>query len=260
MKISELLSKKKPMLSFEVFPPKTEENYESIKSAAEKIAKLKPAFMSVTYGAGGGTGKYTLSLSEELMKNSGITPLSHLTCVSSTKEMINNQLTALKNAGIENILALRGDIPNDMLREGLDFKYACELIEQIRSFGGFCIGGACYPEGHTESVNQKADIAALKIKAEAGCEFFTSQMFFDKNIFPIENMTADKYTRKCADSSVCHIFEKILKLKDLMMTESGKQEAQERHQIIVDVLYHLFKEENAPEWTEYLNNYLKVSK
>ena len=84
--------------------------------------------------------------------------------------------------------------------------------------------------------------------------------FFDKNIFPIENMTADKYTGKCADSSVCHIFEKILKLKDLMMTESGKQEAQERHQIIVDVLYHLFKEENAPEWTEYLNNYLKVNK
>lgn len=82
--------------------------------------------------------------------------------------------------------------------------------------------------------------------------------FFDKNVFPIEDMTADKYTRKCADSSVCHIFEKILKLKDLMMTESGKQEAQERHQIIVDILYHLFEEENTPEWTEYLNEYLKV--
>ena len=82
--------------------------------------------------------------------------------------------------------------------------------------------------------------------------------FFDKNIFPIEDMTADKYTRKCADSSVCHIFEKILKLKDLMMTESGKQEAQERHKIIVDILYHLFEEENTPEWTEYLNEYLKV--
>lgn len=82
--------------------------------------------------------------------------------------------------------------------------------------------------------------------------------FFDKNVFPIEEMTADKYTRKCADSSVCHIFEKILKLKDLMMTESGKQEAQERHQIIVDILYHLFEEENTPEWTEYLNEYLKV--
>lgn len=82
--------------------------------------------------------------------------------------------------------------------------------------------------------------------------------FFDKNVFPIENMTADKYTRKCADSSVCHIFEKILKLKDLMMTESGKQEAQERHQIVVDILYHLFEEENTPEWTEYLNKYLKV--
>lgn len=82
--------------------------------------------------------------------------------------------------------------------------------------------------------------------------------FFDRNIFPIEDMTADKYTRKCADSSVCHIFEKILKLKDLMMTESGKKEAQERHQIVVDILYHLFEEENTPEWTEYLNQYLKV--
>lgn len=82
--------------------------------------------------------------------------------------------------------------------------------------------------------------------------------FFDKNVFPIEDMTADKYTRKCADSSVCHIFEKILKLKDLMMTEAGKQEAQERHQIVVDILYHLFEEENTPEWTEYLNEYLKV--
>lgn len=81
--------------------------------------------------------------------------------------------------------------------------------------------------------------------------------FFNKNIFPIENMTADKYTKKCADSSVCHIFEKILKLKDLMMTESGKQEAQKRHQIVVDILYHLFEEENAPEWTEYLTEYLK---
>lgn len=81
--------------------------------------------------------------------------------------------------------------------------------------------------------------------------------FFDKNIFPIQNMTADKYTRKCADSSVCHIFEKILKLKDLMMTSSGKEEAKERHQIIIDILYHLFNEENVPEWTEYLNNYLK---
>lgn len=82
--------------------------------------------------------------------------------------------------------------------------------------------------------------------------------FFDKNVFPIEDMTADKYTRKCADSSVCHIFEKILKLKDLMMTESGKKESQERHQIVVDILYHLFEEENTPEWTEYLNDYLKV--
>lgn len=83
--------------------------------------------------------------------------------------------------------------------------------------------------------------------------------FFDKNIFPIEDITADKYTSRCADSSVCHIFEKILKLKDLMLTEPGKKEAQGRHQIVVDILYHLFEEENVPEWTQYLNEYLNKS-
>ena len=183
MKLSKVFESKVPTLSFEVFPPKTDDKYESVKYATEEIAKLKPDFMSVTYGAGGGTSQYTLSIAENLKNNSGVTPLAHLTCVSSTKEMIHNQLTLLKDAGIENILALRGDIPDGLNREKLDYHYASELITEIKEFGGFTIGGACYPEGHVESYSQKEDIINLKKKVDAGCEFMTTQMFFDNNIF-----------------------------------------------------------------------------
>lgn len=183
MKLSTLLSQQSPTLSFEVFPPKTAANYESVKYATEEIAKLRPDFMSVTYGAGGGTSEYTLSLAKNLMDNSAVTPLAHLTCVSSTKNMIHKQLEALKKNEIENILALRGDIPEEISGKKLDYRYASQLMEEIRQAGNFCIGGACYPEGHPESANQKEDIQALRIKADAGCEFLTSQMFFDNNIF-----------------------------------------------------------------------------
>ena len=182
MKISQLLHTKKPTLSFEVFPPKTADNYENVKFATEEIAKLKPDFMSVTYGAGGGTSAYTLSLAQNLKNHANVTPLAHLTCVSSTKEMIHTQLEKLRDAGIENILALRGDIPNGMSTDNLDYHFASELICEIKEYGDFCISGACYPEGHTESKNQKEDIEALKIKVDAGCEFLTTQMFFDNNI------------------------------------------------------------------------------
>lgn len=182
MKISTLLNKKVPTLSFEVFPPKTEDNFESVKYATEEIAKIKPDFMSVTYGAGGGTSKYTLAIAENIQNSYGVTPLAHLTCVSSTKEMIKNQLSLLKEKGIENILALRGDIPDGLDMAQLDYHYASELVDEIRQSGDFCIGGACYPEGHTESHNQKEDIKNLKRKVDAGCEFLTTQMFFDNNI------------------------------------------------------------------------------
>ena len=182
MKLSTLFDKKTPTLSFEVFPPKTQDNYESVKYATEKISMLSPDYMSVTYGAGGGTSEYTFSLAQNLKNNAHVTPLVHLTCVSSTKEMIHNQLEKLKEGNIENILALRGDIPQGMSTDGLDYRYACELINEIKSYGDFCIGGACYPEGHPESINQKEDINALKIKIDAGCDFLTTQMFFDNNI------------------------------------------------------------------------------
>lgn len=180
MKIKEILAAGKPTLSFEVFPPKTEDKYESVEQATLEIAKLKPAFMSVTYGAGGGTSRYTVDIASMLQKE-GVTPLAHLTCVSSTRQKVESVLEELKARKIENVLALRGDIPKDGTVEH-DYHYASELIAEIRRSGDFCIGAACYPEGHVESVNKTADIHYLKEKVEAGCDFVTTQMFFDNNI------------------------------------------------------------------------------
>lgn len=183
MKISEILKANKPSLSFEVFPPKTGDAFDSVWSASEEIARLRPSFMSVTYGAGGGTSAYTLKIAENL-KECGVTPLAHLSCVSSTKEMIRERLSELKTAGIENILALRGDIPAGMDCSNLEYHYASELIEDIHAFGGdFCIGGACYPESHPESASSFSDIENLRKKVDAGCDFLTTQMFFDNNIY-----------------------------------------------------------------------------
>lgn len=180
MKIREILSKGEPIFSFEVFPPKTEDKYDSVERAAREIAKLKPAFMSVTYGAGGGTSRYTADIASDI-QDCGVTPLAHLTCVSSTREKVWSVLKELKSRGIENVLALRGDIPADKKVEK-DYRYASELIAEIRRTGDFCIGAACYPEGHVESENKTADIRHLKEKVEAGCDFVTTQMFFDNNI------------------------------------------------------------------------------
>lgn len=182
MKVIDIIKSNKPTLSFEVFPPKTSANFESVKSAAEKIADLKPDFMSVTYGAGGGTSDFTTSIASDLLKK-GVTPITHLTCVSSNEERIEQELKKIKSNGIENILALRGDIPDDLDRDKMTYHYAYELINKIKEFDdSFCIGGACYPETHPESENSVKDIENLKIKIQSGCEFLTTQMFFDNNI------------------------------------------------------------------------------
>lgn len=181
MKISEILKSEKISLSFEVFPPKTSETYESIKKSALEIAKLNPDFMSVTYGAGGTTGSYTLDVCESIV-NTGVTPIAHLTCVCSDREKIRETLTSFREKGVKNILALRGDLPQGVTEKSLDFTHASDLVEEIKSFGGFCIGGACYPETHPESEHSKQDIINLKKKVDAGCEFLTTQMFFDNHI------------------------------------------------------------------------------
>ena len=172
-------------MSIEVFPPKTDTLFESVKEATEEIAKLKPAFMSVTYGAGGGTSKYTLEIAKNLQKTYGVPALAHLTCVSSSKETVVRQIAAIKKAGIENVMALRGDIPAEHVHEDRshwDYRYATDLVRDLKAMGDFCIGGACYPEIHPDSDNQKNDILHLKEKVDAGCEFLTTQMFFDNHL------------------------------------------------------------------------------
>lgn len=182
MKIIDIITGNKPSLSFEVFPPKTSDKFETVKSATEEIALLSPSYMSVTYGAGGGTSEYTASIAENLQKNCGVPVLAHLSCVSSTKDEINSQLDSLKARGIENILALRGDMPEGMTKDNLDYHYASELTAQIKAYGGFTIGAACYPESHPESSNSFDDIKHLKEKVDAGADFLVTQMFFDNDV------------------------------------------------------------------------------
>ena len=186
MKLTEIFEKGTPHLSFEVFPPKTTTAFESVKTATEEIAKLKPSFMSVTYGAGGGTSQYTLDIAKNIKAQYGVPTLAHLTCVSSTRETVHTMIERIKDADIQNVMALRGDIPQDMQnddRSGWVYHHAIDLIRELRESGAdFCIGGACYPEIHPESANQKEDIKYLKEKVEAGCEILTTQMFFDNNL------------------------------------------------------------------------------
>ena len=181
MELIKVINGDKPCLSFEVFPPKTDDKFESVSRAVEQIATLNPGYMSVTYGAGGGTSDYTCDIASMLLKR-GITPLAHLSCVTSTKDKIRHQLDKMRALGITNILALRGDIPEGYDRNKLEYHYAYELTEEIRTYGGFCIGGACYPEGHPESGTSAKDIDYLKVKVDSGCQFLTTQMFFDNNI------------------------------------------------------------------------------
>ena len=181
MKITEIIKGGAPSLSFEVFPPKTTDKFESVLGATMKIAALSPSYMSVTYGAGGGTSEHTANIASNLLA-AGVTPLAHLSCISSTRAEVKERLLDFQARGIDNVLALRGDIPEGMNVANMEYKYASELIGEIKEFGGFCIGGACYPEGHPESPNARADIEALRIKAMAGCDFFTTQMFFDNDI------------------------------------------------------------------------------
>ena len=186
MKLTEIFAKNQYSLSFEVFPPKTDALYDSMQTATEQIARLRPAFMSVTYGAGGGTSQYTLDIAKKIREEWGVESLAHLTCVSSTKESVRARIEDFKRVGIENIMALRGDLTADMVgsdRSKWDYRHAVELIADIKaSHGDFCIGGACYPEVHPESVTQREDILHLKEKVDAGCDFLTTQMFFDNNL------------------------------------------------------------------------------
>ena len=184
MKLNTILGKEKLTLSFEVFPPKTDADFESVKKAAYNVAALQPSYMSVTYGAGGSTSRNTLAIAEGIQKEYDVPTIAHLTCVGATQQSIREALVNMRDAGVENVLALRGDRPSWMEGEPFtDYHYASELVETIREFGGFCVGGACYPEGHPDAANKREDILNLKKKVDAGCDFLTTQMFFDNNIY-----------------------------------------------------------------------------
>ena len=187
MKISELFRGEGMHLSFEVFPPKADSAFDSVKRATEEIAELSPSFMSVTYGAGGGTSRYTLEIAKNIKEKHGVPTLAHLTCVSSTKETVKERIADIIDAGIENVMALRGDLTPELMasdRGSWPYRYAIDLVRELRESGAdLCIGGACYPEVHPESKSQREDILHLREKVDAGCSFLTTQMFFDNNIF-----------------------------------------------------------------------------
>ena len=184
MKIRDLLKQKRVTISMEVFPPKTDTAFQSVSESVRAISRLHPSFVSCTYGAGGGTSRYTVEISRMIMEE-GVTSMAHLTCISSTRDTVRSQIGRIRDAGIENILALRGDIP-----EGMDFpspryfEHADQLIREIRDvYPDVCIGGACYPEKHPEAASKNEDIRNIKRKVDAGCDFLTTQMFFDNSIF-----------------------------------------------------------------------------
>ena len=182
MKISQRLREQEITVSCELFPPKEGNKLSEYKAIAREVAALKPSFISVTYGASGGTSEYTAQVAREVM-DCGVPALAHLTCVSSTREKVHQVLGELQRLGVENILALRGDIPKDAdFPLPNQYRYASELITDIRAFGDFCIGGACYPECHPDSDNRKADIDNLRRKVDCGLDFLTTQMFFDNNV------------------------------------------------------------------------------
>ena len=182
MKVSKLLNEDKVTISCELFPPKLGAQLEDYKRIVAETAALKPAYISCTYGATGGTSDYTVEITDTINK-CNVPAIAHLTCASSTKEKVNEVIRQLKERNIENILALRGDIP-----ELADFPlpnqyhHAIELVRQIKEAGDFCVGGACYPEGHPEARNMDEDLAHLKEKVDAGCDYLTTQLFFDNNI------------------------------------------------------------------------------
>ena len=184
MKIIDTLMGGKVTVSCELFPPKEGSELQKAETVVARMAALRPSFLSVTYGAGGGTSEYTVHLADQAQNKNCVTALAHLTCASSDREKIRQVLGQLKEKGIGNVLALRGDPPKgEALPENRPYRYAAQLVEEILAFGDFCVGGACYPEGHPEAPSIDSDLEALKAKVGSGCQFLVSQMFFDNNIF-----------------------------------------------------------------------------
>ncbi len=183
MIIENIFKEKKPVVSFEIFPPKKEAELNNIDATLKTLAQLHPDFISVTFGAGGSSAdNKTVELAKKIKRDYGIEPLVHLTCISNSKEEIRQILGQMEDAGLKNVLALRGDVnPNVPAKN--DFRYASELVAFIKEQGDFHVSGACYPEVHLEAPDGIADIRNLKKKVDAGATHLVSQLFFDNNVF-----------------------------------------------------------------------------
>ena len=181
MKIINHLKGTNPGVSCELFPPKQGSQLANALEIVRSIAEQKPSFISVTYGAGGSNAGEAVAVAAEVTK-CGVPSMAHLTCINADEKKIEGVLSRLRDRGIKNVLALRGDLPEGMTLENATFQHASDLAKKIKSYGDFCVGGACYPEGHPESAGLNDDIEKLKIKVDSGVEFLVTQMFFDNDI------------------------------------------------------------------------------
>ena len=182
MKIKDILAKGRPSVSFEIFPPRKDSPFEPVKEAVSRLARQRPSFMSVTYGASGNAQANTVAVAS-FVQECGVPALAHLTCLSATRDGIAKEIVALRQAGIENVLCLRGDLPKDSAEPPPGcFSHAVDLVRELRP-SCFCLGGACYPERHPDCDHMEDDILHLREKVDAGLDFVTTQMFFDNNIF-----------------------------------------------------------------------------
>jgi methylenetetrahydrofolate reductase (NADPH) len=186
MKIRELYESKKTVISLEIFPPKLDSPVETVFKTLDELKDINPDFISVTYGAGGKAKDRTVEIASKIKNEYKIESLAHLTCISATKEQIKNIFEEMRKNNIENILAMRGDIPVDPDFEfpnPLQYEHAADLIREVSGEGGFCIGAACYPEGHVECESKVQDIKYLRQKVSMGADFLISQLFFDNELF-----------------------------------------------------------------------------
>jgi len=186
MKIRELYTKDEPVISFEIFPPKKDKPIDVVYDTIESLKDLRPGFISVTYGAGGSTARTTIELASTIRNKYKVETLAHLTCATSSKDEISGILDTLEKNGVQNILALRGDLPAEKgfkFPDSRNFKHAGDLVSHIKSHGGFCVGGAVYPEGHIECENLALDLRHVKEKVDAGTDFLISQLFFDNELY-----------------------------------------------------------------------------
>ena len=239
MRIRELLSCGRPSISFEFFPPKDQAGFDRLRETIASLRDLQPTYVSVTYGAGGRTREKTLDIVSRLRDDYGIEAMAHLTCVGASRDELRAVLQTLRDAGVENVLALRGDPPrgSDRFEPHPDgFAFASELVAFARSDFGFCLGGACYPEGHVEATNLEEDLAHLKYKVEAGCEYLITQLFFDNQMYfdfvararaigigvpilpgimPITNVAqVERFTKMCGASIPEPLMDELRRLKD----------------------------------------------